>query len=74
MPNVVGLTQKRRDDGDHGAGLTVGTITTSSSTDGAGGIGDQSEPPRRDAVNVGSAVALVVSSGPPQVAVPKSLV
>ena len=47
------------------AGLTVGTVTHGVEHDGAGRLGHQSEPGAGTLVASGSAVALVVSSGPP---------
>src|SRR4029079_8259562 len=53
-----------------GAGLTVGTVTTQSSASVPAGSVISSSPSAGTQVTVGSAVNLVVSSGPPQVAVP----
>ena len=70
MPNVVGLTQAAATTAITGAGLTVGTVTTAIEHDGARRIGDQPDAGRRHAGQRPAARALVVSSGPPQVAVP----
>jgi beta-lactam-binding protein with PASTA domain len=70
VPNVVGLTQAAATTAITGAGLVVGTVTTApSSTVPAGNVISES-PAAGTQVNVGSAVNLVVSSGPAQVAVP----
>ena len=70
VPNVVGLTQTAATSAITAAGLTVGTVTTVDEHDGAAGSVISQNPSAATQVNVGSAVALVVSSGPPQVAVP----
>jgi beta-lactam-binding protein with PASTA domain len=68
VPNVVGLTQAAATTAITGAGFTVGTVTTASSmTVPAGRVISQS-PTSGTQVTQGSAVDLVVSSGPPQVA------
>ena len=67
-PNVIGLPQAVATSAITGAGLTVGAVTTAVEHDGAGGLGDQSEPGQRHAGRRSRcAVAFVVSSGPPQV-------
>ena len=64
VPNVVGQTQTAATTAITGAGLVVGTVTTaSSSTVPSGSVISQS-PVAATMVNVGSAVNLVVSSGP----------
>src|SRR5262245_19806667 len=70
VPNVVGLTQAAASTAITNAGLTVGTITTQSSTTVPSGSVISQNPTSGTQVASGSAVALVVSSGPPQVAVP----
>ncbi|HVD94174.1 MAG TPA: PASTA domain-containing protein, partial [Vicinamibacterales bacterium] len=70
VPNVVGLTQAAATTAITNASLTVGTITTATSlTVPAGSVISQT-PVSGTQVNTGSAVALVVSSGLPKVAVP----
>src|SRR5262252_3476215 len=69
-PNVVGLTQAAASTAITDAGLTVGTVTTQSSTTVPSGSVISQNPTAGTQVVVGSAVNLVVSSGPPQVAVP----
>ena len=71
MPNVVGLTQSAATTAITGAGLTVGTVTTASSTTVPAGSVISQSPVSGTQVSVGSAVSLVVSSGLPQVAVPE---
>src|SRR4029078_5561833 len=70
VPNVGGLTQTAATSAITTAGLTVGNGTTASSTTVPSGSVISQNPTAATQVNVGSAVALVVSSGPPQVAVP----
>ena len=70
VPNVVGLTQAAATSAITGATLTVGTVTTASSTTVPSGSVISQSPVSGTQVNTGSAVSLVVSSGPPQVAVP----
>ena len=70
VPNVVGLTQAAATTAVTGAGLTVGTVTTqSSSTVPAGSVISQN-PTSGTSVAPGTAVNLVVSSGPAPVSVP----
>jgi RHS repeat-associated protein len=66
VPNVVGQTQAAAGTAITGAGLTVGTVTTQSSSTVAAGNVISESPTAGTLVNVGSAVDLVVSSGPPQ--------
>ena len=70
VPDVVGDTQAAATTAITGAGLVVGTVTTQASgTVPAGNVISQN-PTAPTLVNLGSAVNLVVSSGPAQVAVP----
>ena len=70
VPNVVGLTQAAATTAITSAGLVVGVVTTaSSSTVPAGSVISES-PVAGTQVNAGSAVNLVVSTGPPKVSVP----
>ena len=69
-PNVVGQTQAAATSAITGAGLTLGTVTTASSTTVPSGTVISQNPAAGTQVAAGSAVALVVSSGPPQVATP----
>ncbi len=64
VPNVVGDTQAAATTAITGASLTVGTVTQQSSATVASGD-VISENPAAASVATGSAVALVVSSGPP---------
>jgi len=69
IPNVVGLTQAAAQTAILTAGLTVGTVTTQSSTTvAAGSVISQS--PACGVVAPGTAISLTVSTGPPPVAVP----
>src|SRR5205807_70838 len=70
VPNVVGQMQAAATSAISGAGLTVGTVTMQSSTTVAAGSVISESPTAGTMVAVGSAVSLVVSSGPAQVAVP----
>ncbi|HMF97418.1 MAG TPA: PASTA domain-containing protein, partial [Vicinamibacterales bacterium] len=70
VPNVVGLTQAAASTAITNAGLTVGTITTASSTTIPSGSVISENPTAGTQIATGSAVALVVSSGPPQATVP----
>jgi beta-lactam-binding protein with PASTA domain len=70
VPNVVSLTQSAATSAITSAGLTVGTITTASSTTVPAGSVISQNPAAGTQVTQGSSVALVVSSGPPLVAVP----
>jgi PASTA domain-containing protein len=70
VPNVVGLTQSAASSAITGAGLTVGTVSTaSSSTVPSGSVISQS-PTAGAIATAGSAVNLSVSTGPPPVTVP----
>jgi RHS repeat-associated protein len=66
VPNVVGQTQAAATTAITGAGLVVGTVTQQSSNTVAAGNVISESPTAGTLVNVGSAVNLVVSSGPPQ--------
>ena len=70
VPNVVGLTQAAATTAITGAGLVLGTVTTASSSTVPSGSVVSESPVAGTSVNTGSAVNLVVSSGPAQVAVP----
>src|SRR5262249_33414 len=69
VPNVVGLTQTLATTTLTALGLTVGPVTTAASTTVAKDSVISQDPAAGTQVLSGS-VALVVSSGPPQVAVP----
>src|SRR4029079_2989125 len=71
VPSVVGLTQTAATTAITNAGLVVGTVTTATSTTVPAGSVISQSPLSGTQVNVGSAVSLVVSSGLPQVAVPR---
>jgi hypothetical protein len=64
VPNVVGLTQAAATTAITGAGLIVGTVTTASSNIVASGSVIGENPLAGTSVAVGSAVNLLVSSGP----------
>ena len=70
VPNVVGLAQAAATTAITGAGLTLGTVTQQSSTTVTAGLVISESPAAGTSVNPGSAVSLVVSTGPPQVVVP----
>ncbi len=70
VPNVVGLTQAAASTAITGVGLVVGTVTTASSSSVPSGDVISQDPVSGTSVNLGSAVDLVVSTGPAQVAVP----
>ena len=65
VPNVVGMTQANATTAITGAGLAVGTVTTASSTTVAAGLVISQNPAGGASVSTGSAVALVISTGPP---------
>ena len=65
VPNVVGLTQAAASTAITNAGLTVGAITTASSTIVPAGAVIEQSPVATTPVVAGSALALLVSSGPP---------
>jgi hypothetical protein len=64
VPNVVGDTQAAASTAITGAGLTVGTVTMQASATVAAGKVISENPTAATSVAKGSAVALVVSSGP----------
>jgi hypothetical protein len=64
VPNVVGDTQAVAGTAITGAGLTVGTVTQASSATVASGEVISENPAAGASVTSGSAVALVVSTGP----------
>ncbi len=69
VPNVFGDTQTAATTALIGAELTLGTISNeASSTVPLGEVSSQSPPPG-DSVTVGSAVNVILSSGPPQMSV-----
>jgi len=70
VPNVVGLTQAAATTAITAVGLTLGTVTTASSTTVAAGLVISQSPAASTSVAAGSAVAIVVSTGPPTVTVP----
>ena len=70
VPNVVGLTQAAATTAITSAGLTVGTVTTQSSSTVASGNVISESPMAGTRVASGSAVNLVVSSGPALISVP----
>ncbi len=63
VPNVVGQTQTAASSAIAGAGLTVGGVSTVASTSPEGSVLEQA-PESGAAVSPGTAVSLVVSSGP----------
>lgn len=70
VPNVLGDTQASASTAISGAGLAVGSVTTQSSTTVANGTVISEIPSAGTIVARKSSVSLVVSSGPPTVAVP----
>ncbi len=70
VPNVVGDTQNDASIGLIGVGLTVGTITMTSSGTVASGDVISQVPSAGTTVSSGSSVNLSVSTGPPPVLVP----
>jgi beta-lactam-binding protein with PASTA domain len=70
VPNVVGLTQAAATTALTGAGLTLGTVTTQSSSTVAAGLVISETPTAGTSVAAKSAVSLVVSSGAAPVSVP----
>jgi hypothetical protein len=69
VPNVVGDAQSAASTAITGAGLTVGTVTSQSSSTVASGDVVSENPVAGTSVNGGTAVGLVVSNGPPTPAV-----
>jgi hypothetical protein len=74
VPNVVGDTQAAASAAITGAGLTVGTVTPQPSGSVAAGKVISENPTAATSVAKGSAVALVVSSGPPTYSVGGTLI
>jgi len=70
VPNVVGTTQSVATTAITNAGLTVGTVTMSSSATVAAGEVISENPASGTSVASGSAVALIISSGSGPVTVP----
>ncbi len=70
VPNVAGETQAAATTTLTNAGLVLGTATTQSSSTAPSGDVISENPTAGTQVNAGSAINLVVSSGPAQVAVP----
>ena len=70
VPNVVNLTQAAATTAITGAGLTVGTVTQASSATVAAGSVISQNPGAGASVAPGSAVNLVISTGPAPVNVP----
>lgn len=64
VPNVVGLTQSSATSAIISAGLILGTVTTAPSSTIAAGLVISETPSAGTSVSVGSAVSLVVSTGP----------
>ena len=65
VPNVVGQTQAAASTAITSAGLVLGTVTTQSSSTVPSGSVISESPIAGTPVNAGSAINLVVSSGPP---------
>ena len=74
VPNVVGDTQAAASTAITGAGLTVGAVTPQASGTVAAGKVISENPAAASSVARGSAVALVVSSGPPTYTVGGTLI
>ena len=70
VPDVAGLTQAAAATAIGAAGLTVGTVTEAASVTVPAGAVVSTNPPAHEIVDNGSSVDLVLSSGPPQIAVP----
>ena len=70
VPNVVGFAQAFALSAISGAGLTAGPITTASSATVPAGSVITQNPAAGTSVATSSAVAIVVSTGPPVVSVP----
>src|SRR5579862_9344111 len=66
VPNVVGMTQSAATIAITGAGLVVGAVTGQSSSTVASGSVISETPPAGAEESAGSAVSLIVSSGPAQ--------
>ena len=70
VPDVVGLSQSSADPAIVAAGLVVGTVSTANSNTVPAGDVISQNPVAGTSVSAGSAVDIVVSLGPVQVAVP----
>lgn len=70
VPNVVGTTQQAATTTLTGAGLKLGTVTMQASSSAASGTVISELPAAGTSVAAGISIALTVSSGPAQVAVP----
>jgi len=70
VPNVVGMSQANAQAAITAAMLVAGNITTTSSSTVAAGSVISQTPTSGTLVSQGTAVALVISSGPPTVSVP----
>ncbi len=70
VPNVVGLTQSGASGAFSTAGLLLGSVTQQASTTVTPGNIISETPIAATLVNLGSAVNIIVSSGPPQASVP----
>jgi hypothetical protein len=73
VPNVVAQTQSAATTAITSAGLTVGTITTAASTTVPAGSVISQNPSAGTQVLLGTAVALVVSSGPPPITIDQTI-
>ena len=69
VPNVVNMTQAAATTAITNASLAVGAVTTAWSTTVPAGSVISQNPTVGTQVTIGSAIALVVSSGPPPVSV-----
>jgi hypothetical protein len=74
VPNVVGDTQAAASTAITGAGLTVGAVTNQSSSTVASGEVISENPAAATSVASGSAVALLISTGPPTFTVGGTLI
>src|SRR5258708_19886876 len=70
VPNVVGLTQAAATTAITEAKLTLGNVTQQNSNTVATGNVISQDPTSGSSAAEGSPVALIISSGPPKVAVP----
>ncbi len=73
VPNVVGLTQEAATTAITGAGLSLGTVSTASSSVVLSGSVSASNPVARTQVSFGSEVRLLVSTGPAPPTTPNPL-
>jgi probable HAF family extracellular repeat protein len=69
VPNVVGDTQSAAANALTAAGFLLGKVTTQASTTVAPGIVISQSPSAGSSVTAGSAVDVILSSGPPRVAI-----